>query len=198
MNMGQTLITLGMFILLIMSVISANRMLMENSQAQLQTEALASSAVIASSLFREIMAKPFDQNVVIDTTLTTWRQDTMGTKLGSTTALLLNPDTTLLSTYGGSKWGVRNLITLPDSSYTGNYNSITRLKDIDDYDGYIRIQDYGNITNDTLSARVYYVDFAAPDDTTKKTKRSLFKSVRITVKQSRYNLKAVYSSMATY
>lgn len=192
MNMGQTLITLGMFTLLIMSVISANRMLTENSQAQLQAEALASSSVIASDLIREIMNKPFDQKVVnpqSDTTKLVWRQDSTGKFVTVATSL---------STYGGSLWGVRKLVTLPDTSYTGNFKSITSLKDIDDYDGYIRIQRIGNITNDTVKVRVYYVEYSAPDDTTAKATQSFFKKVQITVKQSTYYLNAVYSTMATY
>lgn len=63
MGLGQTMITLGMFVLLIMTVISANRMLMENTTVELQTRALASSSLIASDLLEEILSKPFDQNV---------------------------------------------------------------------------------------------------------------------------------------
>ena len=50
MGLGQTMITLGMFILLIMSVISANRMINENLQAQLETQAMATSATLANDL----------------------------------------------------------------------------------------------------------------------------------------------------
>ncbi len=57
MNLGQTLITLGMFILLIMSVISANRMITDNSQSQLQMQAIVSTASIANDLLLEIMAE---------------------------------------------------------------------------------------------------------------------------------------------
>jgi hypothetical protein len=192
MGLGQTMITLGMFILLIMTVISANRMLMENSTAQLQTEALASSSLIASDLLNEILSKPFDQQVVIDTTATSWLQDTTGTKV----TLESN-----LSVSDGSQWGVRRLVTLPDSSYTGNYNSKTGLKDIDDYDGYTRIANQGNITGFTVAVLVDYVVYTSPDVPT--STKTWFKRVKITISHPLYltsdnKMIPVFTAVATY
>jgi hypothetical protein len=187
MNLGQTMLTLGMFVLLMMTVISANRMLMENSAVELETEALATSSTIANDLFAEIMAKPFDQRVVMDTTATPWRQDTTGTKVSAESGL---------SAYNGAQWGVRNLLTLPDTSSSGNYLSKTRLKDIDDYDGYKRIVHYGNIRNDTVSVKVYYVVYTAPDVLT--SSQQYFKKVEVTVSQAQYLLNQAYSAMAAY
>jgi hypothetical protein len=186
------MITLGMFILLIMSVISANRMLMENTTAQLQTEALASSSVIASDLLQEILSKPFDEKVVIDEGATPWVQDTTGTKVTVETNL---------SPSDGSQWGVRSLITLPDSSYTGNYNSKTGLKDIDDYDDYNRIVDQGNIKGFTVAVVVDYVVWTSPDVPT--STKTWFKSVKITVSHPLYltsdnKMIPVFQAIATY
>ena len=50
MNLGQTMITVGMFVLLMMSVISANRMIIESSENELKTEALSSSSVVGGNL----------------------------------------------------------------------------------------------------------------------------------------------------
>ena len=179
MNLGQTMITLGMLVLLIMTVISANRLLMDNAVAPLESEALTTSAIIASDVLKEITRKPFDQKVVIDTTKPAWqwRQDTTGTALGSTTALLLNPDTTKLTLYSSNAtpyqkwpWGVRNLIPLPDTLHTDKspnyYLSETSLKDVDDYDGYIRYVKYPNpLVTDyyIVSVKVYYIVYSAPD-----------------------------------
>lgn len=192
MGLGQTMITLGMFILLIMTVISANRMLMENTTAQLQTEALASSSVIASDLLNEILSKPFDQRVVIDTTATPWLQDTTGTKVTVESNL---------SVSDGSQWGVRSLITLPDSSYTGNYYSKTGLKDIDDYDGYNRIVDYSNIKGFTVAVVVDYVVWTSPNVPT--STKTWFKRVKITVSHPLYltsdnKMIPVFMATATY
>ncbi len=46
MNLGQTMITLGVLILLMMTVISANRILIENVETATQTDALASDQQI--------------------------------------------------------------------------------------------------------------------------------------------------------
>jgi hypothetical protein len=193
MNLGQTLITLGMFILLIMSVISANRMITENSQSQLQMQAIGSSASIANDLLLEIMNKPFDQNVA-NTTTTPWTEDATGDKLSS---VLTAPTDTL------GKWGcvARHLLTLPDSSFTGQYKSITLLKDIDDYDGYQRIVTYNGINGFVVNVKVYYVSATTPD--VKRTTRSFYKKIEVTVSHPQYMTTAVdsvaiYSALASY
>ena len=220
MNLGQTLITLGMFVLLIMTVISANRILMDNNIAPFQSEALTSSAIIASDVLKEITRKPFDQKVVIDTTKTPWRQDTTGTALGSTAALLVNPDTTKLTVYSSNPtpyqkwpWGVRSLVSLPDTLHTDKspnyYLSENSLKDVDDYDGYVRYVRYPNpLVTDyyTVSVKVYYIVFTTPD--VLSTTRSLFKQIDVTVK-SKYTIhfnpatqkddsSTVFSAVASY
>ena len=193
MNLGQTMITLGMFILLMMTVISANRILIENAKTATQTDALASASVLSNNLFAEIMRKPFDQNVVIDTTAATWRQDTTGIKISSESSL---------SPYNGSKWGVRGRLTLPDDTTgnNGNYRSRTILKDIDDYDGYSRTARVvirpGETVSYTIAVTVYYVVWSAPDVLT--STQTFFKKVGVTVTQSQYGVSQVYSAVASY
>ena len=193
MNLGQTMLTLGMFLLLIMTVISADRMLMENSSAQLQTQAWSGSAPIASSLLEEIMGKPFDQNVVVDTTKASWRQDTTGTKVTSATGTYPN---CLTVSGDANRWGVRRLITLPDSSYNGNFHSIVGLKDIDDYDGYVRIIPFSSTSNFIVNVKVYYVSPTAPDVFT--TTRQFLKKVEMSIQLSPDTSKVIYSALGTY
>jgi hypothetical protein len=181
------MVTLAMFLLVIMTVVSADRMLMENSEAKLATQTLASSSLIASDLFQEIISKPFDQRVVIDTTEATWRQDTTGTKVTVTSNL---------SAYGGAQWGVRSLVTLPDSSYRGNYRSMTALKDVDDYDGYRRIVPYTATTFFDVKVRIYYVTISAPDVLTSTPQ--FLKKVELTVKLPQDTSKVIYSTLAAY
>ncbi len=191
MNLGQTMLTLGMFVLLIMTVISANRILIENVETATQTDPLASASTLANNLLAEIMRKPFDQNVVIDTTAATWRQDTTGIKISSESGL---------STYNGSNWGVRGRLTLPDTSSTGNYLSRTVLKDIDDYAGYSRIAFVtirpGETVTYTIAASVYYVAYTAPDVLT--STQQFFKKVQVTVTEPKYGVNQVYSALASY
>ncbi len=221
MNMGQTLLTLGMFILLIMTVISANRMMVEDSSSNLSNYALNTSSTIAAELFREIGSKPFDQKVVnpqSDTTKSVWRQDSTGNMSG---AMVMPADTNKLTVYGKWPWGVRNLISLPDSLRWDNslkkwyYLSESGLKDMDDYDGYTRKVYYPTIpiwSGPTLradssqiitwpnyymaSVKVYYVDFTTPD--VKTTTRGVFKKIEITITQSYMTDPAVYSTVVTY
>lgn len=191
MNLGQTMITLGMFILLIMTVISANRILIENAETATQTDPLASASVLANNLFAEIMRKPFDQNVVIDTTAASWRQDTTGIKISSESSL---------SAYNGSKWGVRGLLAYPDTISTGDYLSKTRLKDIDDYDGYQRRAIVtirpGETLTYTITVKVFYVVYSAPDVLTSTPQ--YFKKVQVTVTESKYEVSQVYTALASY
>lgn len=186
MNLGQTMITIGMFTLLMMTVISANRILIENAEAEMEIEALISPSVLASSLLDEILRKPFDQRVVIDTLATTWRQDTTGTLVTLESGL---------SIYQGTRWGIRNRITLPDSSYLGNYQSILGLRDVDDYDGYVRLVRSGTSLI-TFTVQVYYVTYTAPDVLT--TSQQFFKKVNITVHHPMLKTNRVYSAIASY
>jgi len=125
-SLGQTLITLGMLILLILTVISANRMLTDNIGAQLGSEAVKYSASIASDVFAEIGSKPFDRTVKgavieIDTVLvdpshyvldTVWVQDTTGTVPSLPTNF---------STYQGVYWGVSSKSKIMQTTW--NYSS---------------------------------------------------------------------------
>jgi hypothetical protein len=193
MNLGQTMITLGMFVLLMMTVISANRILIDNAETSTQTDPLASASTLASDLLAEIMSKPFDQRVVIDTTVTPWRQDITGISISSADSL---------SPYKGAQWGVRSLLTLPDdSSYVGKYLSWTRLKDMDDYDGYWRratIIMGSDTVRYAVSARVYYVPYTAPDDTTATATKSFFKKVTVTVVDATHKVNQKFTALASY
>jgi hypothetical protein len=187
MNLGQMLITIGMFVLLMVTVISANRVLVDNAETAAQTDPLTPASVLANDLLADIMSKPFDQRV-IDSTGT---QDKTGIKIFTADSLSL---------YQGVRWGVRNLLTLPDTSSTGKYLSRTLLKDIDDYDGYSRMARIAIRPGDTLtytvSVNVYYVAYTAPDVLT--TTRQFFKKIEVTVVEPTYKVRQVYSAVASY
>jgi hypothetical protein len=188
MNLGQTMITMGMFVLLVMSVISANRMLVQNAETSLQTEALMESATIANDLFSEAQGKLFDQ--FVDTSRT-------------------NQVPADFSPPGGgssSGWGPTDaeraaVGTLPDSSYTGDYRSIGVYNDVDDYNGYTRI-----VSADTLNGiriggylvttRVFYVDPNNLDVAVNY--QTFFKRIEVDVEHPQYLTKITYSSLMTY
>lgn len=177
------MLTAGMLMLLIMTVLSANRMISENTQAQFATQALATSASLANDLLLEIMSKRFDE-----------KSDTSGYQA-----------TSKFSEYLQGGWGPnageQTACPLPDSSYIGAYKSKTIYNDIDDYDGYWRILSANGITGFNLKVVVNYVNPGTPD--TKVTTRTYFKRVEVTVKQSQFlnadlgNI-AVYTTLASY
>jgi hypothetical protein len=181
------MLTAGMLMLLIMTVVSANRMINENATAQLQAQALASSATIANDLLLEILSKKFDG-----------LSDSLGYQATSD-----------FSPYLGSHWGPTATETaacpLPDSSYLGNFKSIAAYNDVDDYDGYKRIVSHNGISGFVDSVVVYYVNPGTPD--TKTTSRTNFKRIEVTVMQPLYLTKdtlskwynaAVYTALASY
>lgn len=181
MGLGQTMITLGMFILLIMSVISANRMINENLEAQLQTQALATSATLANDLLLEILSTRFDAS-----------SDTLGSQATTawTDAASLGPNATEVAN-----------CPQPDSSYTGAFRSIAAYSDVDDYNGYRRIVTANGITGFNLNVLIYYVASGTPD--TKTTSRTNFKRVQVTVTQAQFLTTAlknvpVYTAVASY
>jgi hypothetical protein len=193
MNLGQTMITMGMFVLLVMSVISANRMLVDNAETGLQTEALTESATIANDLFQEAQGKKFDDFA-----------DSTGTQL----APAFSPPTA-----GANEWGPSNsersaVGTLPDSSYTGNYRSIAAYDDVDDYNGYTRIvnADTSNgirIGGYLVTVRVMYVDPNQPADPVTKdlvvvNYQTFMKRIEVDVEHPLYLTKITYKSVMAY
>jgi hypothetical protein len=192
MNLGQTMISIGMLVLLMMTVISANKVLIDNVETETQMTMLHAASVVATDLLAEMMSKAFDQQVVIDTTAATWRQDTTGIKISSASSL---------TAYGGAQWGVRSLMSLPDTSSVDAFSSRTTLRDIDDYDYYWRLATKdvdGMSVTYTATSRVYYVNYLTPDDTSAASTRTYFKKIVVTVKQSTYKVDQTYTAMATY
>jgi hypothetical protein len=183
MNLGQTMNTMGMFILLVMSVISAKRMLMQNAETALQTEALTESATLANDLFAEAQSKKFDRY-----------DDGSGTQ-----------NQGMFSTPGGSSWGPLGTFPLPDSSYYGHtprsaaagtpydyveaYNGYRRYVNADTNNG-IRIGGY------ILTVRVAYVDPANPDAAV--SYQTFFKRIEVDVEHPQYLPKLTYSSLMSY
>lgn len=188
------MLTAGMLLLLVMSVISANRMINDNTSAQFQSEALVSSATIANDLLLEIMNKRFDG-----------LPDSTKLVKGQCTTSDFSPYDSLFTQ---NEWGPsateRGLFVTPDTLYNGKYRSIAAFNDIDDYDGYQRTVNYGNITGFIVKVKVYYVTSTTPDVFSKT--RTNFKRIDVTVEHPLYlspeppdyTPKAKYSALASY
>jgi hypothetical protein len=159
MNMGQTMITSGMFVLLVMSVISANRMLVEDAEATYQAEAYELSATIAEDLMVEASAQLFDANDNGTGTQYPWNFSTCGTN--GNEAAAVSP--------------------LPERA---PFKSDSVFNDFDDYNGYSRIVDVGGISGFNVSVSVYYIDPAYPD--IPSTSKSYFKEMEVKVSHPKY------------
>jgi hypothetical protein len=178
MNLGQTMITMGMFVLLVMSVISANRMLVDNNESNLKVEAYTASASIANDIMAEGQGKKFDKFA-----------DTTGKQ--QPTAFSSPTDG-----WGPSAAERAAVGPMPDSSSTGNYRSITAFDDFDDYDGYSRIVTENNISGFIATVTVFYVDPNNPD--TKVNYQTFFKKIEVDVEHPKYLDKVKYSSLMSY
>jgi hypothetical protein len=184
MNLGQTFITMGMLILLVLSVISADRMIMDVTETTFQVEALTASSTIANDLIDEILSKSFDE-----------KSDLTGSQ--STSAFSCPP--------GGkdNEWGPegskeRDKVTpLPDTSSTGNYKSNIYFDDVDDYIGYSRAVTMNKISGYNASVNVFYVDPNYPD--VPLTTQSYYKEVEVTVQHPFYlKTPVVYTALVSY
>jgi hypothetical protein len=200
------MITMGMFVLLVMSVISANRMLVQNTETGLQTEALKESASIANDLFQEIQSKSFDQ--LVDTTTSDQLASTFSSPSGGSPV--------------NSEWGPSNaertaVGTMPDDAGSGQYRSVTAFNDVDDYGNFTG----GNYTNgytrtvgvDTangiriggflVTVRVMYVDPNLPSNPDTKdlvvvNYQTFMKRIEIDVEHPQYLSKITYKSVRAY
>jgi hypothetical protein len=205
MNLGQTMLTAGMLMLLVMSVISANRMIIDNTAAQFQSEALVSSATIANDLLLEIMNKRFDG-----------KPDSTRLVNGLCAISEFSPyDSTHVQVeWGPAKAEKDSIQYWPDRQITEPTDTVPHFlskkwfNDIDDYDGYQRTVDYGNIKGFIVNVKVYYVTATSPDIRT--LSRTNFKKVEVTVSHPQYltvevtpegiiiRNTAVYSALASY
>ncbi len=176
-----------MLLLLVMSVISANRMINENTGAQFESEALASSASIANDILLEIMGKRFDG-----------LPDSTRLVKGSCASTEFSPyDSLFVQNEWGPSATERGALVSPDTLRSDStYRSMTVLNDVDDYDGYQRKVNFGNITGFIVKVKVYYVSSTAPDVFTKT--KSFFKKIEVSVEHPLYLPKVTYTALASY
>lgn len=159
MNMGQTMITMGMFLLLVMSVISANRMLIEDAELTYQAEAYELSATVAEDLIAEASSKMFDSSDNGSGTQYYWEFGSCGASAAEASYVSPLPD------------------TVP-------FKSIDGFNDFDDYNGYSRIVDAGSISGFVVKSYVYYIDPDFPDIPSDWS--SYFKKMEVHVSHPKY------------
>lgn len=160
MGLGQTMLTAGVLVLLIMLTISANRMLMESAQTSYESEAITLAADLANSLLAEIGRKDYNASVTYG-----YYQNTS--------------EFTASSSFGPNS---SEAFALPDTSTP--YKSIARYSDVDDYHNYQRIANGGTIKGFLLTVKVYYVSPLSPGDVNSSS--TYTKRVEVTATHSIY------------
>ena len=188
------MITMGMFVLLVMSVISANRMLVQNTETGLQTEALTESATIANDIFQEIQSKKFD--AFVDTSRTNQSAVEFSRPLE-----------------GEVGWGPSNAErilagSMPDNNGSGEYRSNNAYDDADDYNGYTRNVEADSVNGIRIggflvTVRVMYVDpNLTPDPETKDliavNYQTFLKRIEVDIEHPQYLSKITYKSVMAY
>ena len=147
MGMGQTMLTSAFLVLLTIAVMNANKMIVDRDVNYYEQEAFKQAGVLANSLLDEIVRKKYDSKADTAGSYQNWWVFDYAMGAGATAVNYVNP--------GGAP------DTFPYKSIRGDNGNY--FDDVDDYHGYIRSADAGNINGFILKVKVYYVDPNNPD-----------------------------------
>jgi hypothetical protein len=203
MSLGQTMISAAFFVLLTMAVLSANKMILENTKYYLQEEAIEQASNFANALIGEILTKKFDSQVTRDAwgnVTGPYNQYNMpwpnGTWSGNSPTLF-DPPSAL-----GTSPATENNVMPGGNPDVAPYKSIrgdspSWFDDVDDYKGYVRTANSADISGYTLTVNVYYVTKSNPS--TAASFQTFYKRIDVTVTHPIYLTKALtFSAIATY
>lgn len=164
------MITAGFFVLLIVVVISANRMINESTVSIGEGDATNLSVDIARAVVNEVYRKKYDEKEIDSVYQAT---------SDFTSASLLGPESA-------------EKFTLPD---VVPYQSYGKYNDADDYHGYSRMIDAGSMKGFKLTVQVYYIDQST---FAKVNTQTYLKRVDVSVEHPTYLQKKVtYSTVIT-
>ena len=145
MGLGQTMISVLFFALLMVMFVNAFRTLSDADNEVMTSLAYKTAVDLGQSLMAEIVSRRYDQN--FDTTTSDINGPNQGFPGNFTAANALGP-------------GAPEAFTLPDRP---PYQSLSRYNDVDDYDLYSRVTDSTNgLAPFRDSVIVYYVSMTNP------------------------------------
>ncbi len=195
MSLGQTMISAAFFVLLTLAVLSANKMILENTKYYLQEEAIEQASNFGNALLSEILTKKFDRHVTLDGS---------GNVTGPYNQSNLPwPDTPTLFRYNiGPTWTAGNNVmpggnpdVVPYKSIRGDSQSW--FDDVGCYNGYIRTANSADISGYLLTVKVYYVSKNNPD--VPSGSQTFYKRIDVSVTHPIYLTNALtFSAIATY
>jgi hypothetical protein len=183
MNTGQMLLVIGALALLSLLALSINQMVVGQTKVMLDSEASLNAVSIAQSLLDEIQTKYFDLAVVPNPP-------------GSSPLRIFDNQVSLFTDYSGfgPSHSEASAVPLPDS--VSPFKSIAGYNDVDDYNGYIRIENNALMTGFRDSVAVYYV--LESDPNTKSNTQTFFKRIDVTVMNPSMKTPLTVSDVAVY
>lgn len=169
MGMGQTMLTSAFLVLLTIAVMNANRMIVDRDVNYYEQEAFKQAGILANSLLDEIVRKKYAGEA--DTSLSYYQ-----------------PRTDFISALGPGA-AAANYVNPAGAPDTFPYRSVrgdspSYFDDVDDYKGYIRSADAGNITGFILTVNVVYVSPINPSFVT--STQQYLKRIDVTVSHPVY------------
>ncbi len=152
---GNLLITIGALAILSLLILTVNNNILNNDVSITESEIVITGVSLAQSLIDEIKTKSFDQVEISGT---------------------INSPNDLTSTLGPE---TGENISMPDTSSSQAFASLTTYNDIDDYNGYSRLVNTDIAENFMLNCQVEYVSVSNPNSVSGS--RTYCKRITITV-----------------
>ncbi|MGA7161230.1 MAG: hypothetical protein WBZ48_09510 [Bacteroidota bacterium] len=211
MSLGQTMISAAFFVLLTLAVLSANKMILENTKYYLQEEAVEQASNFANALISEILTKKFDSQVTLDGT-----GKVTGPYNSSNYPWPSGNSSSHAATLFDASTAMGASATADDNVMPGGKADVSPYKsirgdngnwfdDVDDYNGYKRTANSADISGYNLAVSVYYVKritLSSPTRDTVETAsfQTYWKRIDVTVTHSVYlpPKGLVFSAIATY
>jgi len=186
MNTGQMMLVAGALTLLSLLAVSINQMLVGQTQTQLDAEASLNAISVAQSLLDEIQTKYYDAAVMPVYQSGTWVTPRVyDNQIASTmtASIALGPNS-----------AEQSAVPLPDSTYP--HKSVAGYGDVDDYNGYVRIDSTSRMNGFRSVVKVYYTVDGSPDNVSNVP--TCFKRIDVTVTQQSMKHPLTLSDVAIY
>lgn len=172
---NNLLITTGALVILGTFILTANHMMMNNTQVGAENEYYLTALSLGQSVIDEAKTKAFDQKVL--------------TGFAATPSSLTHPDS--LGTDGSAE-----SVPSPDTLITSGYRSVFKFNDVDDYNKYSRTVNTDRLIGYLVNVTVTYASPTYPDSS--KTTRTYCKMMTVTVTHSLLSTPMTLSYAFTY
>jgi len=169
MGLGQTMLTILFFVLLMLMFLNAIQTLNNADKDLLTAEVTKTASDLSRSLIAEILTKKFDEGSTPTSLQTSTGSFSSTSRLG--------PDA------GWPYYRTQEGFSLPDRLPT--FKSILNYDDVDDYDGYSRIDSANGFAGFEDSVIVYYVD-ATQSPAVYSSSITWYKQIEVWITQSQY------------